>query len=131
MAEARGFLACRHVIKNSFKELFMRLWLVNPKFMCNKHLCGEHCECHMFVGTIKAKKKIDGYLDNNLLSVEKLRSRHDELAKEFFERGFDHKSPLPDFWYNGRDVEINVNEAFKELMSRCPSCYQRMKPVLN
>ena len=28
----------------------MRMWMVNPGFMCNKHLLGEHVECHMLVG---------------------------------------------------------------------------------
>ena len=26
----------------------MRMWLVDPKFMCNQHLLGEHVEMHSF-----------------------------------------------------------------------------------
>ena len=40
--------------------------MVDPKFLCQKHLCGEHLECHMFLGTLKKNKKVDGYLKNNL-----------------------------------------------------------------
>ena len=25
----------------------MRMWMVNPKMMCNKHLLGEHVELHL------------------------------------------------------------------------------------
>ena len=31
----------------------MRMWNVDPKLMCNKHLLGEHVEMHMFFGTIQ------------------------------------------------------------------------------
>ena len=30
----------------------MRMWMIDPKLLCRKHLLGEHLEIHMFVGTI-------------------------------------------------------------------------------
>ena len=47
----------------------MRLWLVNPKLMCNKHILGEHLETHMFVGCINKKKNLKGYFDKGLLDT--------------------------------------------------------------
>ena len=31
----------------------MRQWYVPAECMCRQHLLGEHCEHHMFVGTLK------------------------------------------------------------------------------
>jgi len=28
----------------------MRMWMLNPKALCRKHLMGEHVEIHMLVG---------------------------------------------------------------------------------
>jgi len=40
----------------------MRQWMCDPRFMCNKHLFGEHVEHHMFIGTLERKKSINGYI---------------------------------------------------------------------
>jgi hypothetical protein len=48
----------------------------------------------MFVGTIKAGKKLNGYVIKGLVDTRFLKSRHDELAKEMTERGMVHKSEL-------------------------------------
>lgn len=47
----------------------MRQWLVDPRCLCDKHLLGEHVEHHMFIGTLRKNKSIQGYLDKgfNLL----------------------------------------------------------------
>ena len=60
----------------------MRMWLVNPEIMCQKHLCGEHVEMHMFLGTLKKRKKVDGYITNNLFEPRLLYQRHKNLAEE-------------------------------------------------
>jgi superfamily II DNA or RNA helicase len=103
----------------------MRMWLVNPKLMCRKHLLGEHVECHMFLGSIKHNHKLSNYLKNGLLDATKLKERHDELAKEILNRGYKHNSPLPDITeeekikYKGSiDIDANMNE----LARRCPIC---------
>ena len=102
----------------------MRMWMVDVKKMCNKHLLGEHVQCHMFVGTINKGKCLSGYFDNKLLCVEKLKERHDELANEMVIRGMNHKSILPDFKIldthkNGK-IFVELNE--KELHDRCQRC---------
>lgn len=47
----------------------MRMWMIDPKKMCNKHLFGEHVELHMFVGIINKNKSLAGYLKNKLIEV--------------------------------------------------------------
>lgn len=100
--------------------------MVDPKLLCRKHLCGEHAECHMFVGTINKNISIQGYIDKGLLEVHNLVSRHEELSQELTRRNYNHKSPLPLFesWYEGSvDSDANI----KELARRCPECRKRIE----
>lgn len=104
----------------------MRMWMVDPKLLCQKHLCGEHQECHSFRGTINKGTSIKGYLRNGLLEVHNLKSRHDELAEEMERRGYNHKSELIQYlpYILGKvDSEKNI-EILKE---RCPKCKERME----
>jgi len=110
----------------------MRMWLCDPKIMCQKHLCGEHVEMHMFLGTIKKGKKIDGYLKNNLLEPMALYWRHKQLELEMIDRGYNHNSEMfdvPNTVLNiseeKRDVRINRDAALKDLLDRCPECRKR------
>jgi len=104
----------------------MRLWLVDPSIMCRQHLLGEHVECHMFVGTINKGIKVEGYLKDNLLQINKLKSRHEELVHEMKKRGYNHKSPLPvlEIGYNDT-TEIDQKRSLEELLRRCPRCRKR------
>ena len=70
------------------------MWMVNPKILCERHLLGEHCEIHMFVGAIKKQLSLNGYVENNLLECASLLERHDDLAEEMTRRGMNHASPL-------------------------------------
>ena len=99
----------------------MRLWLTDPKLLCDKHLLGEHNECHMFVGTILKGKSIRGYLSKGLLQVHSLRERHEELAAEMLRRGMNHKSPLPEFPIRVAG-NISIEGNYEELRRRCKRC---------
>jgi hypothetical protein len=114
----------------------MRQWLINPRCMCVKHLMGEHVEHHMFVGSMKKKTRIDGFLENNLLEPMLLESRHAALADEMLRRGYNHKSPLeiPDdlfdyladyqiFW------TIDREKAIGDLLTRCGECLLRYREI--
>ncbi len=72
----------------------MRMWMIDPKLMCRKHLLGEHRELHALVGILKKGTGIQGYLDNNLIETHNIVNRHEELVKEMTNRGYSHKSPL-------------------------------------
>ena len=107
----------------------MRMWLVNPKILCDKHLLGEHNECHMFAGTLAKNKSIQGYVDNNLFEPESLQSRHDILADEITNRGFKHNSNLS--VHTTLSHKIAKYRALRELLIRCNKCKQKAKEFLS
>lgn len=102
--------------------------MVKPGVICDRHLLGEHVECHMFVGTINAGKSVKGYLEGGLLEIHKLKRRHDVLAREMEKRGFRHASPLPCLkkCHRARRAgRISVEANMAELRRRCEFCSRR------
>ena len=99
----------------------MRMWKVNVKKMCRKHLLGEHVEMHMFFGTIKAKKSLRGYLEKGLVETQNIKKRHDILANELVRRGYKHKSNMDNFIIEAQG-RVNIKENMKELHKRCIYC---------
>lgn len=113
----------------------MRMWMVDPKIMCQKHLCGEHLEMHMFLCHLQRKRKVDGYLKNNCLQMRSIYQRHEDLAKEMISRGYNHKSPMKEidfecvYDYPKEQIywEVNSVSAQKDLLDRCPECKKRFE----
>lgn len=118
--------------------------MVEPRFMCTQHLCGEHVENHMILGTIKDGKSLDGYAKNNLLQLKDLVERHDILAEEMLRRGFNHKSPLlmDDFLqYLKQHIEkyhfvlensnVDIQKSEEDLFGRCPKCREKRDKYFN
>lgn len=119
----------------------MRMWMVNPKFMCRKHLLGEHNEIGMFAGSLRKKIRIDGYIRNNLLEPTSLLQRHNQLADEMIQRGYNHNSPMYNIDYDKlisylpyehRIYIVNSDKSMLDLFHRCEECKKRflefMKP---
>lgn len=103
--------------------------MVDPRIMCRQHLLGEHAELHAFVGAISRGHSVKGYLENGLLELQSLYSRHEELVKEMERRGFRHASPLVEKWKQAERLgAINREKSFKLLINRCSRC--REKSVL-
>ena len=105
----------------------MRMWNVDPKLLCRQHILGEHLEMHYFIGTIKKNKKLDGYINNGLVEVHNILTRHDELEIEMKSRGINAKSPLT---YDNDLPKIgfvNVQENLQELCRRCSECRSRIQ----
>jgi hypothetical protein len=101
----------------------MRMWMIDPKLMCRKHLLGEHVEMHMFVGTLQKGVSVEGYVNGGLFDSRDLKTRHDELVEEMTRRGYNHKSPLPTTF----DAEaypgiIDIDYNLKDLATRCIEC---------
>jgi len=104
----------------------MRMWMVDPKYLCRKHLLGEHQETHSFTGTLKKNISIQGYLRNGLLETHNLKKRHDSLAEEMLRRGYRHLSPLEEL--NLAPLgHINPSQNIEELKRRCPECRKRIE----
>lgn len=106
----------------------MRMWMINPKLLCIKHLLGEHGEIHKHRHNFVKRHSIKGRIDVVVeIEPESMKKRHDVLAKEMLRRGFNHQSPyeqpdlsyLPDYQrYAKADVAYNLND----LKARCPEC---------
>lgn len=107
----------------------MRMWMVPPRMMCRPHLLGEYREIFAFVGTLKLKKSVEGYIRNNLLEPLSLESRYIELRDECTRRGYLPKASLvfdssviaylPEEYRNYR---IDRIRSLRDLTSRCPLC---------
>lgn len=105
----------------------MRLWNVPTERMCNQHLLGEHVEMHMFSGTMKMGKSLQGYVDKKLFDYSLYLKRHDILVREMEKRGFNHKSALntnTNFIkkYKNFRAEISTEKNLLELKRRCKNC---------
>ena len=104
----------------------MRMWMLPPSIMCRKHLLGEHVEMHMLVGTLQKGISVQGYIDNQLVELEHIRARHQELVEEMIERGYNHKSPLPDYPEVSGGI-VDREENLRDLANRCPDCRARIE----
>lgn len=117
----------------------MRMWMLDPSIMCQKHLCGEHVEIHMMIGTLKQGKKIDGYIKNNLCEPRCISIRHDMLAEEMVKRGYNHNSPIcveevSELISKLPVVQLlyRVNQAQSkiDLLGRCEECRKRYEQII-
>lgn len=112
----------------------MRMWMVNPKIMCNQHLLGEHVELHMIISNIRLKKSLTGWINNNCIEPLLIIIRHCNIADEMIRRGFTHQSPcdlrideLEYLPFNEINAQVNDIASFRELLHRCPKCRKRAK----
>jgi len=107
----------------------MRMCMIDPKRLCNKHLVGEHGELHKFIPSFNKKYKIDKRISPVVqIELSSYQSRHEELAEEMLNRGMNHKSPLPklpNFSYLPREqfeAKVDKNISKKDLHERCNDC---------
>jgi hypothetical protein len=112
----------------------MRMWMLDPKILCRKHLLGEHSELHKFLPSWRKKHSIEGRVDGNAIEPGAYTDRHEVLAQEMINRGYKHQSPLekPDFSYlpvEHRLAKVDQHKALQTLLDRCPECKERWKNV--
>lgn len=111
----------------------MRMWMIDPSFLCRQHLLGEHSEIHKWMPILAKGYKQDGrFKPIAYIQLIGIKERHDELAEEMLDRGYNHKSPLvnvPDFkslypkWYYTR---VDIEVSYHTLIKRCSGCRRRM-----
>lgn len=104
--------------------------MVPARFMCRKHLLGEHVEHHMLVGSINKGLSMAGFVANNLLEPRSILTRHDELVQEMQRRGYKHNSPLTGVDLSGLPEEhaaavVDGESSLLDLLGRCPDCAAR------
>lgn len=76
---------------------YMRIWDVNPRGLCNKHLFGEHRELHAIWSILtNDKKEYRNHPETKrwLSKNKALFSRHEQLVKKIKRRGYNHSSPF-------------------------------------
>ena len=105
----------------------MRLWMVDPKVLCRKHLLGEHVESHMFMGSIRKGISLKGYVSGGLVEVHHVKVRHDALAQEMTRRGYNHHSPMHEQALPEAGRVDKVGN-LQELARRCSEC-KKMQEV--
>lgn len=110
----------------------MRMWMIPPRLLCNKHLIGEHGEIHKLAGHIARGRKL-GKL-KQFVEPRSIWSRHNELADEMISRNITHESPIKQsllILIKLSDTEIiatvNKAKAIKDLCLRCNDCYGRIE----
>jgi len=115
----------------------MRMWMISPKFLCQKHLLGEHGEIHKHRHNFIKKHSIRGRISPIvLIEPASMLSRHNELAKEMIFRGYNHQSAyeMPDISYLPeleRKAKVVLRISFVELCKRCPSCQKNILARIN
>lgn len=109
----------------------MRMWQVNPKILCQKHLCGEWREIFTCAGIIKYKKSVEGYFKSNCLEPLSITTRHDELKAEMLRRGYKAKDEwtytddMSNHLGEKKNIKIDRVDALNRLLTRCPECKKR------
>jgi len=106
-------------------DIYMRIWLLDPEKMCRQHLLGEHVELHMLEGCLNKGKNISGFIENGFVDPTLLLPRHDELAREMEERGYNHCSPVGKIPQTLQKGHIDPAANRVELCRRCAECTER------
>ena len=113
----------------------MRMWMVDPRLLCNKHLVAEHGEIHKHRHNFVKGHSIQGRI-SPVVQIEPLsmKQRHDDLVKEMIKRNMNHKSPYtqPDLSHYDKDlisVKVDLFVSLKDLCKRCEDCKERIKTV--
>ncbi len=104
----------------------MRIWDIEPKYLCRKHLLGEHRELHGLWNILTKHDGVGGYSKHpeTLRWVGKLNllyRRHQELVFEMIKRGYNHHSPLDEKLATGKKKQtifINSIEEQKEILTK-------------
>jgi hypothetical protein len=106
----------------------MRIWDINPKYLCQKHLLAEHRELHGLWNILTIHKSKGGYSRHpeTLRWVGKQKAlflRHEKLINEFSCRGYLHHTLLDKKLAIGSDnqnVFINTILEQKEILKNKP-----------
>lgn len=112
----------------------MRMWMINTKVLCRKHLLGEHNEIHKHRPSFVKKHSIIGRIAGNAVEPESMKWRHDALSLEMMRRGYNHASPyeMPSLAYlpiEQRMAKVNTEISFFLLIRRCADCRKRANEI--
>ena len=103
------------------------MWMVHPRFLCRKHLLGEHNEIHKHRHVFVKHWNVTNRILGNQIEPSAMKQRHDAIVEEMLRRGYNHTSPYeqPDISYlpvYEQTYKVNVQSSHEDLQSRCPEC---------
>ena len=101
--------------------------MCDPRTLCRRHLLGEHGELHKHRHVFEKKYSIAGRTGQ--IEPRAMETRHDELAAEMLQRGYNHNSPYDQPDLTGYDLTghtVARDEALRELLRRCDACRERL-----
>lgn len=106
----------------------MRVWDVDPKHLCRKHLLGEHRELHGLWNILTKHGGKGGYASHPetkrwIGKTRALYRRHEALVREMEGRGYRHASPLDGKLAQGsamQDVFIDSLPRQREILNAKP-----------
>jgi len=102
----------------------MRMWMVEPRLMCDKHLVKEHGDIHTIVWHIRARHALTGKVEP--ISI---RSRHTQLEEEMSLRKPNTKAtPLKRFTLvrKYKMLIVSASASLVELASSCKDCESKV-----
>lgn len=117
----------------------MRIWDIDPKYLCQKHLLAEHRELHGLWNILTKHKCKGGYSchPETLRWKGKLKAlylRHELLVKEFKKRGYSHNSLLDIKLAKGGICQrtlINTIKEQKKILKQKPcQCFKKRNNFL-
>ena len=100
----------------------MRIWDIEPKYLCRKHLLAEHRELHGLWNILTKHNATGGYSRHpeTLRWVGKtkaLYNRHEALIIEFTKRGYKHHTPLDKTLARGSKIQnVFINTIAEQII---------------
>lgn len=106
----------------------MRIWDIEVKYLCRKHLLGEHRELHGLWNILTKHGGHGGYSHHPetkrwVGKLKALYQRHESLVKEMARRGYAHHSPLNKRYATGKikqDILLDSLMQQKKLLQAKP-----------
>ena len=95
----------------------MRIWDIEPKRLCRKHLLGEHRELHAIWSILTKNKKGYSRHPETLRWKGKLKSlflRHRIIVEEMQRRNYAHKSDLKKSFATGKNRQTEFINSIEE-----------------
>lgn len=97
----------------------MRVWDIEPRDLCQKHLVAEHRELHGLWNILTKHKGVGGYSRHpeTLRWVGKTKAlylRHEALIDEFTKRGYKHHTPLDKNLATGSKIQTTFINTISE-----------------
>ena len=95
----------------------MRVWDIEPKYLCRKHLLGEHRELHAIWKILTTDKK--GYRNHPetkrwIGKLAALYKRHEKEILEMEKRGYMHNSDLDKKLATGETIQKDFVDSIEE-----------------